>query len=309
MDDHWPLGTAMILQDAIGLYGNFGDKNKNIKTLLGEDDSEYTFLNDIVEIARGTYEHHEDCAGSGFLYQKTPNEISLVGKILQYADMFDALTEKRGYKDAKSLTVCLDIMKGLPDGAKDSHVATLFENYIVPFVKEHFGENNTANNLVVFLEHSGNDQYDKLRVDISSLNNYSYQTSQLLPELKACDELLTWADEQKCNRVLVSDLESDNNNFFKNHFENLDLIARIETLSDTDNNSNLPLEVDGIVNSITRDIRISRDLLHNLSDTSKLFLKSNVPLSYAQDILLNNTKLSYEKNVPYLIPLMSEKSF
>ncbi|KAF2955047.1 HD domain-containing phosphohydrolase [Marinitoga sp. 38H-ov] len=50
-------------------------------------------------IPLGALEHHEKLDGSGYPYQKKGSEISEFGKILAAADIFDALTAKRVYKE------------------------------------------------------------------------------------------------------------------------------------------------------------------------------------------------------------------
>uniref|UniRef100_A0A7V4NFI6 HD domain-containing protein n=2 Tax=Fervidobacterium pennivorans TaxID=93466 RepID=A0A7V4NFI6_FERPE len=51
-------------------------------------------------ILSGALEHHERLDGSGYPYGKKGEEISLFGKIIGIADVFDALSSKRTYKEA-----------------------------------------------------------------------------------------------------------------------------------------------------------------------------------------------------------------
>lgn len=64
----------------------------------------------VPDIARtGAVDHHERSNGSGYPSQKTHDDISLVGRILAVADVYDALTSERCYKAAftpsKSLSI------------------------------------------------------------------------------------------------------------------------------------------------------------------------------------------------------------
>ncbi|SHE51666.1 HDIG domain-containing protein [Marinitoga hydrogenitolerans DSM 16785] len=59
--------------------------------------SEIDFLSK--NISLGALEHHEKLDGSGYPYNKKNNDISLFGKILAVADIYDALTAKRVYKE------------------------------------------------------------------------------------------------------------------------------------------------------------------------------------------------------------------
>ncbi len=61
-----------------------------------------------IEIAEG---HHEKWDGSGYPFGKKGNEIPLSARIVAVADVFDALTSKRPYKEAFSLEASLQIIQ------------------------------------------------------------------------------------------------------------------------------------------------------------------------------------------------------
>lgn len=61
-----------------------------------------------LEIAEG---HHERWDGSGYPYGKKGQEIPLSARIVAVADVFDALTSKRPYKEAYSLEASYEILK------------------------------------------------------------------------------------------------------------------------------------------------------------------------------------------------------
>jgi HD-GYP domain-containing protein (c-di-GMP phosphodiesterase class II) len=72
-------------------------------TIIGHQllrDEEDDFLHTAAIIA---LEHHEHFDGSGYPYGKRGSDISLEGRIVAIADVFDALTSKRPYKEAWSL--------------------------------------------------------------------------------------------------------------------------------------------------------------------------------------------------------------
>ncbi|MGQ9855807.1 MAG: HD domain-containing phosphohydrolase [Fervidobacterium sp.] len=69
------------------------------------------------DIMNGALEHHERLDGSGYPYGKKDGEISLFGRIIGIADVFDALSTKRTYKEAWTLSDVLrvigeDVKKG-----------------------------------------------------------------------------------------------------------------------------------------------------------------------------------------------------
>lgn len=60
-----------------------------------------------IEIAEG---HHEKYDGSGYPYQRKGREIPLSARIVALADVFDALTTRRPYKEAWSIDKALDLI-------------------------------------------------------------------------------------------------------------------------------------------------------------------------------------------------------
>ncbi len=69
------------------------------------------------DIISGALEHHERLDGSGYPYGKKDGDISLFGQIIGVADVFDALSSRRTYKDAWQINDVLqmieeDVQKG-----------------------------------------------------------------------------------------------------------------------------------------------------------------------------------------------------
>jgi len=70
-----------------------------------------------VDIISGALEHHERLDGSGYPHGKKDGDISLFGQIIGVADVFDALSSRRTYKDAWQINDVLqmieeDVQKG-----------------------------------------------------------------------------------------------------------------------------------------------------------------------------------------------------
>ena len=77
-------------------------------TLIGErllSRSNYDLLNYAAIIARS---HHENWDGSGYPHGLAGEDIPLAGRIVSVADVFDALTHKRSYKEAWTKAEALD---------------------------------------------------------------------------------------------------------------------------------------------------------------------------------------------------------
>ncbi|WP_105181607.1 response regulator [Pseudoalteromonas sp. T1lg21] len=71
-------------------------------------------------------EHHEKWDGTGYPYGLKGEEISIEGRIVTIADVFDALTSKRPYKKAWSVEEALDLLKDEAGKHFDPQLVDLF---------------------------------------------------------------------------------------------------------------------------------------------------------------------------------------
>ena len=71
-------------------------------------------------------EHHEKWDGTGYPYGLKGEEISIEGRIVTIADVFDALTSKRPYKKAWSVEGALDLLKDEAGKHFDPQLVDLF---------------------------------------------------------------------------------------------------------------------------------------------------------------------------------------
>jgi HD-GYP domain-containing protein (c-di-GMP phosphodiesterase class II) len=87
--------------------------------------------------------HHEAVNGSGYPSGKTSDEIPLEARIVAVADVFDALTSRRPYKDAWSNAKAFDTLKLLAGETLDLDcVNALIENHQkVESIQQQFKEN------------------------------------------------------------------------------------------------------------------------------------------------------------------------
>ncbi|MDR5659698.1 HD-GYP domain-containing protein [Serpentinicella sp. ANB-PHB4] len=78
------------------------------------------------DIAMGILQHHEKEDGSGYPYSIKGNRIHLFGKIIAVADIYDAMTSKRVYKDKQSPFKTAEQLLSDCFGQLDSKIVTTF---------------------------------------------------------------------------------------------------------------------------------------------------------------------------------------
>lgn len=81
------------------------------------------------EIKLGAFEHHEKINGKGYPRGLSGNQISEIAQVLAIADVYDALTSKRAYKDGMSSARAVGIMSEMMDGF-NTKFFTVFLNCI-----------------------------------------------------------------------------------------------------------------------------------------------------------------------------------
>lgn len=74
-------------------------------------------------------QHHEKVDGSGYPHQKAGDEISLYGKIVSIADVYDALVSERSYKKAMEPSEAINFLYGNKNKAFDGVILGLFEDF------------------------------------------------------------------------------------------------------------------------------------------------------------------------------------
>lgn len=81
------------------------------------------------------HEHHEKWDGSGYPRQLKGNQIHIYGRVVALADVFDALTHSRCYKDAWEMNQVIEYIQ--------EHRATQFDPQLVDILIEHLDQFKT----------------------------------------------------------------------------------------------------------------------------------------------------------------------
>ncbi|MBC8236788.1 MAG: response regulator [Helicobacteraceae bacterium] len=95
-------------------------------------------------------EHHEKWDGSGYPNQKAGEDIHLYARIVAIADVFDALSSKRCYKEPMPLEKVLGIMKNDAGTHFDPNLIELFLNNLDQFlaIKETYKDDDNAHTIM-----------------------------------------------------------------------------------------------------------------------------------------------------------------
>ena len=93
--------------------------------ILGDSDS------DLIELAKlVSMTHHEKWDGTGYPKQLKGTEIPIEGRIVALADVFDALTSVRPYKDAWSISKAMEFIHSEKNKHFDPQLVEIFEQQI-----------------------------------------------------------------------------------------------------------------------------------------------------------------------------------
>jgi len=89
---------------------------------------------DVSSVARNAIlSHHENEDGSGYPRALAGDKIHLFAKIIHVADVYDALTTKRVYKDAMNPADALEYLMGNSERMFDKDLVATFLEYVAPY--------------------------------------------------------------------------------------------------------------------------------------------------------------------------------
>lgn len=116
------IGDAILHKPGKLTDNEFGIMKTHVQH--GEDIvSGYDWLNDAMDVVRC---HHEKFDGSGYPFGLTQKDIPLNARVFAVADVFDALTSKRPYKEPFSLNDSVEILQGALGSHFDPDIAQIF---------------------------------------------------------------------------------------------------------------------------------------------------------------------------------------
>ena len=129
------IGKIFISNDIINKPGKLTDDEYAILKNHSQDGYDHirkTFK--IPErVARGVVDHHEKVDGTGYPSGKKSGEISLFGRIVSVADVYDALVSDRPYRNGIFPVEALEYIHGGVGVSFDYDVVLTFSKYVAPF--------------------------------------------------------------------------------------------------------------------------------------------------------------------------------
>lgn len=97
----------------------------------------FNYISKRYKISRGScntiMDHHEKYDGSGYPCGKMGTDISLYGRICAVADVYDALSSKRPYREALPACECVEYIMGGAGTLFDPEIVEVFTRRIAPY--------------------------------------------------------------------------------------------------------------------------------------------------------------------------------
>ncbi len=113
------LGKLIIQNDVLEKRGNLTDQEfAYVKNHASATYEVLKRVKGLEDITRWASRHHEKLDGSGYPFGLTAQELSQEDRVMTCADIYQALTEPRPYKDAYTHSRAIEIMKSMAESGK-----------------------------------------------------------------------------------------------------------------------------------------------------------------------------------------------
>lgn len=140
----YELGLAAVLHDIGKVYIDKNILNKNgrltdleFQAIKKHSELGYKHLKDTYEIPTQSYigvlQHHERYDGTGYPMNKKKEEISLFGRIICIADVYDAITSNRPYRTAMLPSEAMEYIMANSGSMFDGDLVKIFVNKIAAY--------------------------------------------------------------------------------------------------------------------------------------------------------------------------------
>lgn len=129
------IGKVFVPKEIVNKPGDLTDAEfKEIKTHPFKG---YIYGKEIYKIPSASYkgilDHHEKWDGTGYPNRSAGNDISIFGRIISIADVFDALTSTRSYRPAMSPSEATEYIIGNSGIMFDPDIVEVFRKKVAPY--------------------------------------------------------------------------------------------------------------------------------------------------------------------------------
>lgn len=181
------VGKVFINQDLLNKKGKLTDEEFEI--MKSHSINGYRYIKSNFNVPVRSYiavlDHHEKWDGTGYPNNKLGEDISLFGRIIAIADVYDALTSDRPYKKSSLPANVIEYIMGGPGSHFDFDLVNIFikkvaaypvgtcvklNNGVIGIVVENYSDSSTRPKIRVLNSPSEEYTYINLRDDINSNN-------------------------------------------------------------------------------------------------------------------------------------------
>ncbi len=229
------------------------------------------------EIVNGTYEHHENSLGSGYLFSLDPNLISPNGKILQFSDIYHALSQRRYYKDELSSSQIFEELEKFDEGFFNNYVFETAKEFLSPFLENYFGNDFSDSQISSFLQ--GELKEDDFSMFINDLSRglltrkrFLKKISELGLNSEKLEEISNSFKAQQYSPRSYKETKQDVFNYFKLYKQKIITVAKLVELSKVPN-GDFPEELAQLVSLSESPIQIHLQMVNSLSPKSKSIIE------------------------------------
>jgi hypothetical protein len=160
------IGTAFLPEDILNRPGRLTDEEFELVKQHVKKGYDYLIHSHSLSEAAsiGAMQHHENYDGTGYPDGLRRKNISLYGRIIAVADVYDALVSKRSFRAAMYPSQALDIMQQQADRKFDTDIVRALSSIVAPYPPGTIVSLKSGETCIVTQNHPDDLAHPKLRV-------------------------------------------------------------------------------------------------------------------------------------------------
>ena len=169
------VGKVFIKQDLLNKQGKLTEEEFNIMKSHSVNGYRYIKSNFNVPVKSyiGVLDHHEKYDGTGYPNNKVGEDISLFGRIIAIADVYDALTSDRPYKRSSLPANVIEYIMGGPGSHFDFDLVNIFIKKVAAYPVGTCVKLNNGQSGIVVENYPDSSTRPKIRI-LDNNKEYSY---------------------------------------------------------------------------------------------------------------------------------------